>query len=234
MKKYESFNHSEDTQFEFLATIGSVEKSIIHVVKIHEENYYKKKEISESPDFLTDIRNWIQLSINDKLITMDLMDIIKKYELRIYKSNKFKIFDTDESIFGILDDLFSLVNVSITHKDQSTINDVEEECQHILNNMDSSWIYQDGEDDWLEVDISEVITGLNEILNKNGKEESPWKGEEDLIIDLEKHIGKIWESFSYSDKLTSFNYIQKQSFLQGLTGKQREDLLDQFHSFFGL
>jgi len=234
MGKYEFFN-PEDIQFEFLVTMASVEKSIIRVIEIHEEHYYKKIDISQNSNFLKEIKDLIQKGIIvGELNIIDLLDLIKRYELKIYHANKFKIFETDGSIFGIIDDLLFLVNVAIGYKDLSTIEDVNEECQYLLKTINHSWIYQDGNDSWLGINLTEIITNLNEILARNGQEELPWKNEEDLILELEAQVGKVWESFSYIDKLEAFNYLQKFSFLQGLTGKQREDLLDHFYSFLSL
>lgn len=232
MKK-EAFN--EEIQFEFLATMRSVELSIIHVVRIHEEYYYQKAEISNSLEFLKKVKSWIQTSIiKGELVTNVILKVIKKFEDKFYHDNIFKIFDTEESICGIIDDLISLINVAIYNKTIISIRNIEEECQHLLENINDSWIYREGYNNWLEINMTTTITNLNEILHQVDKSESPWVNEEDLILDLEGYVGKVWDIFSYSDKLTAFNYIQQLSFLQKLTGKQREDLLDQLHNFLGL
>lgn len=233
IKTYETFD-PQNIKFEFLATMGSVEKALIHIVKVHENHYYDKSEITNSPKIIEQIKNWIQNGItNGVLNTEDFLIIIRDGEREIYNSNKFKLLELDESMFGIVDDLISLVNVAIQKVDDLSVNDVEEECNSILHDMDESWIYQDGLDEWFIVDIDESIKGLNDILS--GKDsKSPWENEEEFILDIEKVVGKTWEEFNYTDKLLAFNYLQKLPFLENLSNKQKADILDQFHSFLGI
>lgn len=223
IKTYESFD--QDLNFEFLATMGSVEKALIKIVKVHELKYYQKENISTSNLFISRVKKWIQKGINkNKLITDDFLEIIRSFEEDIYQKNKFRIFETDESLFGIIDDLIYLVEKIQEEISQENIQDLEEECEHILNYMDISWTYQSGED--VSVDLSILIKDLNVYV--------PWCDEMEFILDLEKRIGKNWEFFNYSDKLKSYEYLKNLPFLQELEDDNREDILEQFQLFLGI
>jgi lipopolysaccharide export LptBFGC system permease protein LptF len=233
IKTYETFD-PQTVKFEFLATMGTVEKAIIHIINVHEKHYYNNDKLTKSPMVIDQIKNWIQSGIvSGELQTNDILNIIRSGEREIYNDNRFKLLEDDESMFGIIDDLLSLVNVAIKQMDNISVNDVEEESEHIISSMDDSWIYQSEMDEWYIVDIDETIKGLNDILTHKDST-SPWLNEEEFILDIEKAVGKTWETFNYADKLSAFNYIQKLPFLEELSAKQRTDLLDQFHSFLGI
>lgn len=140
LKKYKLFLESEELNFDFLAAIGKMKLAILKVVKLHEEYCYKQDRLSTNERFKISLNDLIDSAINgEQTFTEDYLSIVNLFEKEIYGDTKLKL--VEESLFTHLDDLICTLKGVLSHKDSEDSERLEEDSEHILNNMDSSWVY---------------------------------------------------------------------------------------------
>lgn len=140
LKKYKLFLESEELNFDFLAAIGKMKLAILKVVKLHEEYCYGQDKLSTNERFKISLNDLIDSAINgEQTFTEDYLSIVNLFEKEIYGDTKLKL--VEESLFTHLDDLICTLKGVLSHKDSEDSERLEEDSEHILNNMDSTCVY---------------------------------------------------------------------------------------------
>lgn len=140
LKKYKLFLESTDLDFDFLAAIGKMKLAILKVVKLHEEHCYKQDKLSTNERFKISLNDLIDSNINgEQTFTEDYLSVINLFEKEVYGDTKLKL--VEESLFAHLDDLICTFKGVLSHKDSEDSERLEEDSEHILNNMDSTWVH---------------------------------------------------------------------------------------------
>lgn len=207
IKKYVSFlNESSEVEFEFLANVGKMKESIIKVVQIHENHYYKDNKISTNKDFKKSVSDLIETSMSGKeVFTEDYLLVIKMFESRLYNDDLFQLNKegVDESMYLILSDLLSKFNnvVFNTDRNYKDVKKLGTEVDYILKNIRDSWVYlEEAEED------AELLNDIDGI----------WGSEEEFEMDIEDYIGKRMEDFDKSDKLKAYRYIENKDWIKNI------------------
>ena len=140
LKKYKLFLESTDLDFDFLAAIGKMKSAILKIVLLHEKHCYGEENLSNYERFKVSLNDLIDSSIKgEQTFTEDYLSIINLFEKEVYGDTKLKL--VEESLFAHLDDLICTFKGVLTHKDSEDSGRLEEDSDHILDNMDSSWVY---------------------------------------------------------------------------------------------
>ena len=244
IKNYKLFLESNEFDFEFLANIGKMKEAILKIVKLHEQKCYNDTKLSSYERFKTSLSDLIDGAIKGEFtITEDYLSIINLFEKEVYGESLFSSYE--ESIFSHLDDLISCFNSLLRNKERNEedIMRLGEDAEHILNNIDETWIHDSKESgDNFEINtdgIDDAIAGLEDKLSDDVDE--MWTSEEEFEKDIEVYIGKKMEDFDYSEKLQAYKYIENKKWVKNILegGSQKDkdfinNFLSQMKDLFGL
>lgn len=140
LKKYKLFLESTDLDFDFLAAIGKMKSAILKIVLLHEKHCYGEEKLSNYERFKVSLNDLIDSAIKgEQTFTEDYLSIINLFEKEVYGDTKLK--SVEKSLFGHMDDLICTFNNVIEYKDSEDSERLEEDSYHILDKMDSSWVY---------------------------------------------------------------------------------------------
>ena len=242
MKYLKTFESHSDDKFELLATVVDFEKAIFKIVSLHEKHYYKDTLITTNGDFIKDMKSFSKQIINgEHLMAEDYLELVAKYEKGLYQKDEFGIMDedgeTDESMFDLIDGLVSLFTHTVGSLDE--LEFFKKEINHILTKMDDSWIYkQSMEQTWKDMEEwenTEYDPSTDPDQDNYDPLDDLWESEEELIKQLEDFIGKKFNNFDYSDKLSAFEYItNKRVFIDLKDDPEMQEMLSQLKGFLGI
>jgi hypothetical protein len=245
IKNYKLFLELNEFHFDFLANIGKMKEAILKIVKLHEQKCYGDTKLWSYERFKTSLNDLIDGSIKgEQIITEDFLDIIYLFEKEVWGRNLLKQFE--QSIFGLLDDIVLCFRNLLDNKerDEEDIMRLGEDAEHILKNMDETWIHssEESDDSGYEINtdgIDDAIAGLEDKLAKDVGD--MWSSEEEFQKDIEGHIGKKMEDFDYSEKLQAYKYIQSKKWVKDILdgGSQKDkdfvnNFLSEMKDLFGL
>ena len=236
LKLFESF---DDIEFDFLAIIPKIERSIIKSVEVHEKYYYNDVKISTNADFISDIKNIINSTLKGR--NYDLvyyLDLIKSYENELYDKNLFRLNDEncDESLGDILDGIVGMFNNVNKNKSEDEIQRLEERSDNLLKNIAKDWVYQKESDDdenididdtYDETDIDDGVIHDNPTIDIDGEV----KTLDEFIEDIEVYIGKNIDDFDYGDRLQAYKYVENSEWIKKLLNSDVESDIDYVNSF---
>jgi len=245
----EFIKESDDAKFEFLAMIPQYEKYILRMVEIHEQHYYKDVKISTNPEFIKGIKEFSKKMLNkENVMAEDYLSIIRKYEKELYQKNEFGIPDDesgeymDESMFGILDDIVSSFR-AIVRRDfdgsQSAIRTLKYFKKDINDDrMDDSWVYKqtvaDSMASWADDDM-DYDPSTDPDQDNYDPLDDLWQSNEEFIADIEGHVGKKFDDFSYVDKMSAFDYIKsKRLFIDMADVPEIQEMLGKLKEMLGV
>ena len=236
IKNYKLFLESNEFDFEFLANIGKMKEAILKIVQLHEQKCYGDTKLSSSDRFKTSLNDLIDSAVKGEFtITEDYLSVINLFEKEVYSKSLFSSYE--ESIFSHLDDLISCFNSLLRNeeRDEEDIMRLGEDAEHILNNMDETWIHdseESGSNFEINTDgIDDAIASLEERLSK--EIDDMWTSEEEFEKDIEGYMGKKIEDFDYSEKLQAFQYIENKQWIKNIleSGSQKDkDFVNNFLS----
>jgi len=240
IKLYEEFwgikskSEDSDLEFEFLVAVGNFKKAVTKVVEVHEKHYYNDTKIVNSDMFQTGLKTYIDSQLNNGVRLDDLLDLTKDCERELYNDDKFGIdSDMDYSLFVIFEDLSGFLHAVIRDKSQRNIQNLNSEAQHVLDNCDDSWVFQEDE----ETSNKKALDAINsmDLENFEGGNEfdifDRWETSEGLQQDLENYIGKKLEDFQYVDKLTAYKYVENHPAVKMTLEGEDEDMIKQVNDF---
>jgi hypothetical protein len=242
IKNYKLFLESNEFDFEFLADIGKMKKAILKIVQLHEQKCYGDTKLSSYERFKVSLNDLIDKAIKttpdnkeNYTITEDYISVIYLFEKEVYNENLFSTYE--ESIFTHLDEVISCLNyiLNSSEKDEEDIASLGKEADHILNNMDDSWIYTSDEynttNNYMQSqhDIDDAIAGLEDRLSEDV--DGMWTSEEEFEKDIEGYIGKKIEDFDYSDKLQAYQYIENKTWIKNILEDGSEKDKDFVNNF---
>ena len=236
IKNYKLFLESSEFDFEFLANIGKMKEAILKIVKLHEQKCYNDTKLSSYERFKVSLNDLIDDAVKGEFtITEDYLSVINLFEKEVYSKSLFSSYE--ESMFSHLDDLISCFNNLLRNKerDEEDIMRLGEDSEHILNNMDETWIHdseESGSSFEINTDgIDDVIADLEDRLSEDI--DGMWTSEEEFEKDIEGYIGKKIEDFDYSEKLQAFQYIENKTWVKNILedGSQKDkDFVNNFLS----
>ena len=244
IKNYKLFLESNEFDFEFLANIGKMKEAIIKIVKLHEQKCYGDTKLSSYERFKVSLNDLIDDAVKGEFtITEDYLSVINLFEKEVYNKSLFSSYE--ESMFSHLDDLISCFNSLLRNekRDEEDIMRLGEDAEHILNNMDETWIHdseESGSSFEINTDgIDDVIADLENRLSEDV--DDMWTSEDEFEKDIEGYIGKKIEDFDYSDKLQAYQYIENKTWVKNILedGPQKDkdfvnNFLSQMKYLFGL
>jgi hypothetical protein len=236
IKNYKLFLESSEFDFEFLANIGKMKEAILKIVKLHEQKCYNDTKLSSYERFKVSLNDLIDDAVKGEFtITEDYLSVINLFEKEVYNKSLFSSYE--ESMFSHLDDLISCFNSLLRNekRDEEDIMRLGEDSEHILNNMDETWIHdseESGSSFEINTDgIDDVIADLEDRLSEDI--DGMWTSEEEFEKDIEGYIGKKIEDFDYSEKLQAFQYIENKTWVKNILedGSQKDkDFVNNFLS----
>jgi hypothetical protein len=236
IKNYKLFLESNEFDFEFLANIGKMKEAILKIVKLHEQKCYGDTKLSSYERFKVSLNDLIDDAVKGEFtITEDYLSVINLFEKEVYNKSLFSSYE--ESMFSHLDDLISCFNSLLRNeeRDEEDIMRLGEDAEHILKNMDETWIHdseESGSNFEINTDgIDDAIAGLEDRLSK--ETDDMWTSEEEFEKDIEGYIGKKIEDFDYSEKLQAFQYIENKTWVKNILedGSQKDkDFVNNFLS----
>jgi len=240
IKLYEEFwgrkskSKDDDLEFDFLVAVGNFKKAVTKVVEVHEKHYYDDTKITNSDMFQSGLKSYIDSQLNNKSRLDDLLDLTKHCEKELYNDDKFGIdSDMDYSLFGIFEDLSGFLSAVIRDKSQRNIENLNGESQHVLDNCDDSWVFQQD----METSNKNALDALDSMDLDNLESEDEfeifdrWETAEGLQKDLENYIGKKLEDFQYGDKLTAYKYVENHPAVKMTLEGEDEDMITQVNDF---
>lgn len=245
IKNYKLFLELNEFHFDFLANIGKMKEAILKIVKLHEQKCYGDTKLWSYERFKTSLNDLIDGAIGGEFtITEDYLSVINLFEKEVYSKSLFSSYE--ESMFSHLDDLISCFNSLLRNKERNEedIMRLGEDAEHILKNMDETWIHGSEESDSSNFEINtdgidDAIKGLEDKLAKDVGD--MWSSEEEFQKDIEGHIGKKMEDFDYSEKLQAYKYIQNKKWVKDILdgGSQKDkdfvnNFLSEMKDLFGL
>lgn len=237
IKNYKLFLESNKFDFEFLANIGKMKQAILKIVQLHEQKCYGDTKLSSYERFKVSLNDLIDDAVKGEFtITEDYLSVINLFEKEVYNKSLFSSYE--ESMFSHLDDLISCFNSLLRNekRDEEDIMRLGEDAEHILNNMDETWIHDSEESDSSNFEINtdgidDAIAGLEGRLSEDI--DGMWTSEEEFEKDIEGYIGKKIEDFDYSEKLQAFQYIENKTWIKNILedGSQKDkDFVNNFLS----
>lgn len=236
IKNYKLFLESNEFDFEFLANIGKMKEAIIKIVQLHEQKCYGDTKLSSYERFKVSLNDLIDDAVKGEFtITEDYLSVINLFEKEVYNKSLFSSYE--ESMFSHLDDLISCFNSLLRNekRDEEDIMRLGEDAEHILNNMDETWIHdseESGSSFEINTDgIDDVIADLENRLSEDV--DDMWTSEDEFEKDIEGYIGKKIEDFDYSEKLQAFQYIENKTWIKNILedGSQKDkDFVNNFLS----
>ena len=243
MKYLKLFEAFDDLEFDFLATIPKVERSIIKSVEVHEKYYYNDVKISTNTDFISDIKSILNSTLKGR--NYDLiyyLDLIKSYENELYDKNLFRLNDEncDESLGDILDGIVGMFNNVNKNKSEAEIQRLEDRSDNLLKNMSKDWVYQKESDDEENIDMSDDDMSDDDItdIDNNIIHDNPTididgevKTLDEFIEDIEVYIGKNIDDFDYGDRLQAYKYVENSEWIKKLLNSDVESDIDYVNSF---
>ena len=234
IKNYKLFLESNEFDFEFLANIGKMKEAILKIVQLHEQKCYGDTKLSSYERFKVSLNDLIDDAVKGEFtITEDYLSVINLFEKEVYNKSLFSSYE--ESMFSHLDDLISCFNSLLRNekRDEEDIMRLGEDAEHILNNMDETWIHdseESGSDFEINTDgIDDAIAGLEDRLSK--EIDDMWTSEEEFEKDIEGYIGKKIEDFDYSEKLQAFQYIENKTWVKNILEDGSEKDKDFVNNF---
>jgi hypothetical protein len=234
IKNYKLFLESNEFDFEFLANIGKMKQAIIKIVKLHEQKCYGDTKLSSYERFKFSLNDLIDDAVKGEFtITEDYLSVINLFEKEVYNKSLFSSYE--ESMFSHLDDLISCFNSLLRNeeRDEEDIMRLGEDAEHILNNMDETWIHdseESGSSFEINTDgINDVIADLENRLSEDV--DGMWTSEEEFEKDIEGYIGKKIEDFDYSEKLQAFQYIENKTWIKNILEDGSEKDKDFVNNF---
>lgn len=244
IKNYKLFLESNEFDFEFLANIGKMKQAILKIVQLHEQKCYGDTKLSSYERFKVSLNDLIDDAVKGEFtITEDYLSVINLFEKEVYNKSLFSSYE--ESMFSHLDDLISCFNSLLRNekRDEEDIMRLGEDAEHILNNMDETWIHdseESGSSFEINTDgIDDAIAGLEDRLSEDV--DDMWTSEDEFEKDIEGYIGKKIEDFDYSEKLKAFQYIENKTWIKNILedGSQKDkdfvnNFLSQMKDLFGL
>ena len=236
IKNYKLFLESNEFDFEFLANIGKMKEAILKIVQLHEQKCYGDTKLSSYERFKVSLNDLIDDAVKGEFtITEDYLSVINLFEKEVYSKSLFSSYE--ESMFSHLDDLISCFNSLLRNekRDEEDIMRLGEDAEHILNNMDETWIHdseESGSSFEINTDgIDDVIADLENRLSEDV--DDMWTSEDEFEKDIEGYIGKKIEDFDYSDKLQAYQYIENKTWVKNILedGPQKDkDFVNNFLS----
>ena len=236
IKNYKLFLESNEFDFEFLANIGKMKEAILKIVQLHEQKCYGDTKLSSYERFKVSLNDLIDDAVKGEFtITEDYLSVINLFEKEVYNKSLFSSYE--ESMFSHLDDLISCFNSLLRNekRDEEDIMRLGEDAEHILNNMDETWIHdseESGSNFEINTDgIDDAIAGLEDRLSK--ETDDMWTSEEEFEKDIEGYIGKKIEDFDYSEKIQAFQYIENKTWVKNIleSGSEKDkDFVNNFLS----
>ena len=234
IKNYKLFLESNEFDFDFLANIGKMREAIIKIVKLHEQKCYGDTKLSSYERFKFSLNDLIDGAVKGEFtITEDYLSVINLFEKEVYNKSLFSSYE--ESMFSHLDDLISCFNSLLRNekRDEEDIMRLGEDAEHILNNMDETWIHdseESGSSFEINTDgIDDAIAGLEDRLSEDV--DGMWTSEEEFEKDIEGYIGKKIEDFDYSEKLQAFQYIENKTWIKNILEDGSEKDKDFVNNF---
>ena len=234
IKNYKLFLESNEFDFEFLANIGKMKEAILKIVQLHEQKCYGDTKLSSYERFKVSLNDLIDDAVKGEFtITEDYLSVINLFEKEVYNKSLFSSYE--ESMFSHLDDLISCFNSLLRNekRDEEDIMRLGEDAEHILNNMDETWIHdseESGSNFEINTDgIDDAIAGLEDRLSK--EIDDMWTSEEEFEKDIEGYIGKKIEDFDYSEKLQAFQYIENKTWVKNILEDGSEKDKDFVNNF---
>jgi hypothetical protein len=242
IKNYKLFTESkkEELNFDLLESMSIVYSALLKIVEVHEKHYYNDNKIISDEKFKEGINKLLKSCLDRKEKNNDSAENfirhIKKCENRIYNKNLFKLDEegVDESMFSIIDDLIMPVWSCLYNN--GYVGRIKKEAEHILKNINDEWIYQgdfdygyDDDDD--DDDDDDLLTNDDYLFG--------WKTEKEFKDDVEGYIGKKFDYFDYSDKLSAYKYIENKPDIKKILDSEagdwlRTEFLEPIKDLFGL
>ena len=246
LKSYKLFESvADDLKFEFLSSIPKVEQTILKVVSIHENHYYKDSKIVSDEDFINDIKDFSKRMLNNENIwEEDYLRLINEYQKKHYGKDEMNldIYSSDiqgeESMFDLFQGLVGSFRYAVDlmkkgELDAEEVEEFKEESNDIFDRVDDSWVYKMNaeeqkenmkrmKEEWEE----DERRWEEEKKNKKDEEEDfPWETDDDFVKDVEKHIGKPIDNFDYHDKLEMIDYVRNTLASYGVTKDVIDDII---------
>ena len=240
MKHLKLFEAFDDLEFDFLAIIPKVERSIIKSVEVHEKYYYNDVKISTNADFISDIKGILNSTLKGRNHEITYyLDLIKSYENELYDKNLFRLNDEncDESLGDILDGIVGMFNNISKNKSESEIQRLEDRSDNLLKGIAKDWVYQKESDseenidmdtyDEIDNDIDHDTIHDNPTIDVGGEV----KTLDEFIEDIEVYIGKNIDDFDYGDRLQAYKYVENSDWIKKLLNSGSESDIDYVNSF---
>lgn len=227
IKLYEEFwgrkskSEGSDLEFDFLAAVGKMQKTILKIVEVHEKHYYSDVKISTNDIFKSELKVLFDETLNGKVhITENYLELIDKWEKELYNDNKMKLISwkegehISESMFDLIDELDGGLRACLREKNERNISFLDRESQDILDRIDDKWVYQED----MFSSMKKASDALDDMdMDKLDSEtidldvDNPlvrWTDPQNLQKDIESYTGKKLEDFEYSDKLDAYNWVK--------------------------
>ena len=131
IKLYEEFwgrkskSENNDLEFDFLAAVGKMQKTILKIVEVHEKHYYSDVKISTNDSFKSELKILFDETLSGKVhITENYLELIDKWEKELYNDNKMKLISwkegdhISESMFDLIDELDSCLRACLREKNE--------------------------------------------------------------------------------------------------------------------